>query len=154
MAKSAFEKFVDAKLEEQKKCLMEEATREYLGSLPSYDIRLADFVGQMKEDGIWDTVEKMTLVEIASVVYPPAARKGGRSRRLTKVEKETILAKIPEFLDRGGWLKKREIAKAIGVEPRKLTGPLRELADAKKIKKHGEKGATKYAATGEKSKPE
>lgn len=152
MAKSNFEKFIEARLQEQKQSIIEEARHEYLANLPDYTITLEQFIKEMQADGLWDSVSQMSLADLANHVNPPAARTAGK--RMTKAEKERILERIPEFLENNPWSKKREIGRGVGADPKKLNGPLRELLDSKKIKKQGEKGGTVYAVRGEKTKPE
>lgn len=154
MAKSAFEKFVEARLEEQKKEIMSEAVDDYLKSIPDYNMSLSSFIDQMKKDDLWDQIGSMSVTDLANIVNPPAfGAKSGRSKRLTKAHKQHVLSQIPEFLSKSSWSRKRDIAKAVQIDAKKLNGPLRELVSSKKIKKHGEKGATKYTFIGDKTKP-
>lgn len=152
MVKSNFEKFIESRLEEEKKTIIEEAKTDYIANLPDYDISLKQFIEEMKSDGLWDHVGEMSLVDLANVVNP--SRPAGKGKRMTKAEKAKIMERIPEFLDRNSWSKKSDIARAIGVDGKKLNGPLHELIEARKIKKVGEKGGTRYTVVGDKAKPE
>jgi hypothetical protein len=152
MAKSDFEKFVDAKLEEQRREIVEEAKTQYLSSLPDYNVPLGAFIEQMRSEGLWDSISGMSLVELADIVNPPTG--GRRSGRLTKAQKGEILDRIPLFLEKNSWSRKGDIARALNVDAKKLGGPLRELVGAKRLKKQGQRGATRYTLVGDKTKPE
>ncbi len=152
MAKSNFEKFIDARMEEKKKEMIDEFRTEYLRKLPDFNITLKAFIKEMETDGLWDHVGDMTLAQLVKEISP-SSFKNGRSR-MTKAEKERLLEKVPEFLSKNSWSKKMAIARGVGAEPKKLNTVLKELVAGKKIKRTGDKGATMYTFVGDKEKPE
>lgn len=153
MPKSAFDKFVEEKLAEEKDRLLAEAAEEFLSTGVDYSVSLEQFMEEMMKSGIWDHIKEYSMIDIANIINPPSVSKGGRGKRLTKAEVEQLLEDIPAFLANNPWSKKKAVAQALGYDPKKLNSPLRQLLDSKAIKKHGEKGATVYAARGEKVKP-
>jgi len=152
MAKGEFEKFVAARIDEEKEKLYAEAAGEYLASQVDYGVSIEQFMEDMMAAGVWDHVKRYSMIEIANIINPPTPMRTGGGKRLTKAEKQRIMDEIPVFLEKNPWSKRKDIAEAVGIEPRKLTASLRELT-GKKIKKHGQRGATVYAVRGEATKP-
>jgi len=74
-----------------------------------------------------------------------ATPSAGRQRRGAG-ERAELAERIAETLRRAGEpLNARAIASELGVAPDKLAQPLKELRDAGRVKKHGDKRATVYS---------
>ena len=155
MSKSDFEKMVDARLGAMREEAVREMATEYLKTGIDTSIPLAEFVNGLHKEGLWDLLKDLPLKEIFGVMFGAAApaEKKGEGRRLTKADKDRLLEAIPAFLAKNPWSKRSDIARNVGMEPRKMNVPLRELVRIKKIKKQGEKAGVVYAVAGEKEKP-
>jgi hypothetical protein len=83
----------------------------------------------------------------------PATRRGSakapgaRGERQTAERRAEIGDKIVSALrDAGEPLGLRALSSRLGVAPDRLQAPLRELRDARRVQKHGDKRATTYSA--------
>lgn len=133
-----------------------EITREFVTRLV-HEIRNASFaeVAALPDDGNHS----------AGAVHPAAARapsnnrskdgaatagaagaKGRRTRRSAEGRAE-VGERVLAALDRaGGPLGVRDIAEAVGLSPDALAAPLKDLRTSGRVRKHGDKRATKYSA--------
>jgi hypothetical protein len=79
---------------------------------------------------------------------PPAASKSSGRTRRGPVERAAIVERVAETLRKAGEpLGVRALSSELGVAADKLAAPLKELRDAGRVKKHGDKRATTYSAT-------
>lgn len=120
---------------------------------------LACLLDVAEEEGFAEWLRAAPLRRLAELIAgvtdddaAPAAETG--RKRLTAAEKEKLHEDVQKHLEAHPWTKSGDVAEAIGFPAKKIGAHLRELKSAKVLKSHGEKGATVYALTGEKSKPQ
>jgi hypothetical protein len=128
-----------------------EITREFVTRLV-HEIRNASFaeVAALPDDGNRTT----------GPAHPAAARapnnkskegtgagpKGRRTRRSAEGRAE-VGERVLAALDRAGKpMGVRDLAEAVGLSPDALAAPLKELRTSGRVRKHGDKRATKYSA--------
>lgn len=97
-----------------------------------------------------------SFADVASLA-PAQARAPERRRVVATPDKRTrrgpneraeLADRVAETLRRAGEpLGVRALASELGVAPDKLAGPLKELRDAGRVKKHGDKRSTTYSAS-------
>ncbi len=119
----------------------------------------SEFVGR-----IVATLRNASFAEVAALAPPARARveiprptrsspalspktHGKRTRRGAG-ERAEVAEQLADVLRKAGEpLGVRALSSALGVAPDRLAGPLKELRDAGRVKKHGDKRSTTYSAT-------
>jgi DNA-binding transcriptional ArsR family regulator len=122
-----------------------EITREFVTRLV-HEIRNASFaeVAALPEGG--GQPASMPRTPLRPVAKAKATGVEPRVRRSAAGRAE-VGAQVIAALSRAGKpMGVRDLADAVGLSPETLAAPLRELRAAGKIRKHGDKRATKYSA--------
>jgi predicted Rossmann fold nucleotide-binding protein DprA/Smf involved in DNA uptake len=127
---------------------LNEITREFVAKIVS-TIRNASFAevagyGPLDEPA---GAKKVTSRPAISPTTPSgAARKSGRKPRQTPEKKAELLSRIVNILAAADEpLAVRAIARETGAPADALAGPLLELRDQGKVRKHGDKRSTTYS---------
>ncbi len=77
-----------------------------------------------------------------------SAKPAGTRIRRGAGERAEVAERLAETLRKSSDpLSVRALASALGIAPDRLAGPLKELRDAGRVKKHGDKRSTTYSAT-------
>ena len=125
-----------------------EITREFVNRLVR-EIRNASFAevaALPSDDGPAMIAPRPALRPVVKARSDKAEKGEGRVRRSAAGRAE-VGEQIAAALSRADKpMGVRELADAVGLSPEALAGPLRELRSAGRIKKHGDKRATKYSA--------
>ena len=121
-----------------------EITREFVTRLV-HEIRNASFAEVAALPGE-DATPMAPRTPLRPVAKAKAAKAEPRVRRSAAGRAEVGEQVIAALSRANKPMGVRELADALGVTPDALAAPLRELRTAGKIRKHGDKRATKYSA--------
>jgi hypothetical protein len=129
-------------LEEQLTAL----TREFVGKLVEA-IRNASFaeVAALPAPGTSSAPVSPRPRRRASQATPTGSSAGGGGRQTAARRAEIGHHVVRALANAGGPLGVRALAGEVGLAPDRLAVPLRELRDAGKIRKHGDKRSTTYS---------
>ena len=137
--------------------VMMEFYRKIIVEFADENKTFGELVEHATKNGWVDHLNNMKLTAIATIINPPPVHdtegQGGTSRRLTKAEIMELRDSILEYLGENAWASKSDIAEAVSFPKAKLGPQIQALRREDKIKKHGEKGGTRYALKSEKTKP-
>ena len=134
-----------------------ELTREFVAKLVDA-IRSASFAEVASLSGPMPAVRRSRAHTGAGPISTPVRRagagrgsagRGGGARGAleTEARRAELSARVMKALQESGQpLGVRALASMLGVVPDLLTGPIRELRVAGRVRKHGEKRSTRYSA--------
>ncbi len=122
-----------------------EITREFVTRLV-HEIRNASFADVAALPGDRVLPSAAPRAPLRPVVKAKASGDGPRARRSAAGRAEVGEQVVSALNGAGRPMGVRDLADAVGLTPEALAAPLRELRAAGKIRKHGDKRATKYSA--------